>query len=115
MAEALLNPWGDDDDDFQISYLIDRNFQVRNPVTSGIRSLPESGHFWNLVTSGICAFPESGHFRNPVCSGIRFVLEFYHFRNPVCSINWLLTESYYIQNLVTSGIKPLPGFSHFQN
>ena len=28
MAEALLNPWGDDDDDFQISYLIDRNFQV---------------------------------------------------------------------------------------
>jgi hypothetical protein len=29
MAEALLNPWGDDDDDFQISYLIDRNFQVK--------------------------------------------------------------------------------------
>ena len=28
MAEALLNPWGDDDDDFQISFLIDRNFQV---------------------------------------------------------------------------------------
>ena len=32
MAEALLNPWGDDDDDFQISYLIDRNFQVPVPA-----------------------------------------------------------------------------------
>ena len=30
VAETLLNPWGDDDEDFQINYLIDRNFQV-NP------------------------------------------------------------------------------------
>ena len=29
VAETLLNPWGDDDEDFQINYLIDRNFQVR--------------------------------------------------------------------------------------
>ena len=28
IAETLLNPWGDDDEDFQINYLIDRNFQV---------------------------------------------------------------------------------------
>ena len=28
VAETLLNPWGDDDEDFQINYLIDRNFQV---------------------------------------------------------------------------------------
>ena len=28
MAETLLNPFGDDDEDFQINYLIDRNFQV---------------------------------------------------------------------------------------
>ena len=35
MAEALLNPWGDDDDDFQISYLIDRNFQVPVPALTG--------------------------------------------------------------------------------
>jgi len=28
VSEALLNPWGDDDEDFQINYLIDRNFQV---------------------------------------------------------------------------------------
>ena len=29
VAETLLNPWGDDEEDFQINYLIDRNFQVR--------------------------------------------------------------------------------------
>jgi len=28
VAETLLNPWGDDEEDFQINYLIDRNFQV---------------------------------------------------------------------------------------
>ena len=32
VAETLLNPWGDDDEDFQINYLIDRNFQVDNPI-----------------------------------------------------------------------------------
>jgi len=29
MAETLLNPWGDDEVDFQINFLIDRNFQVK--------------------------------------------------------------------------------------
>jgi hypothetical protein len=30
VAETLLNPWGDDEEDFQINYLIDRNFRVHH-------------------------------------------------------------------------------------
>ena len=29
MAETLLSPYGDDDEDLDINYLIDRNVQVR--------------------------------------------------------------------------------------
>ena len=28
VAEALLNPYGDDDQDFDVNFLIDRNLQV---------------------------------------------------------------------------------------
>lgn len=28
VAEALLNPMGDDDDDFEVNWLLDRNLQV---------------------------------------------------------------------------------------
>ena len=39
VAETLLNPWGDDDEDFQINYLIDRNFQVIGNCSRGSKSV----------------------------------------------------------------------------
>ena len=33
VAETLLNPFGDDDEDFNVNYLIDRNLQVRSIIT----------------------------------------------------------------------------------
>ena len=39
VAETLLYPWGDDDEDFQVNYVIDRNFQVKYLVIRGLRYL----------------------------------------------------------------------------
>ena len=38
VAETLLNPFGDDDEDFEINYLIDRNVQVQKSI------LPQCGN-----------------------------------------------------------------------
>ena len=38
VAEMLLNPFGEDDEDFQINYLIDRNLQVTNNVLENTKA-----------------------------------------------------------------------------
>uniref|UniRef100_A0A914VBH1 Bestrophin homolog n=1 Tax=Plectus sambesii TaxID=2011161 RepID=A0A914VBH1_9BILA len=50
VAEALLNPFGNDEDDFEVNYLLDRNLQVgMTIVDNAIGTLPaqEKDQFWH--------------------------------------------------------------------
>ena len=53
VAETLLNPFGEDDEDFQINYLIDRNVQGPNHLHNSLMSFFLAGALFEHFFEGI--------------------------------------------------------------
>lgn len=49
VAEALLNPWGEDDDDYEVNFIVDRNMRVGRTIVTNAERVPPlvKDAFWD--------------------------------------------------------------------
>ena len=57
VAEALMNPYGEDDDDFDMNWLVDRNLQVGYCIVEDVGQYPPTPvkdiHWYNNIYNHI--------------------------------------------------------------
>ena len=60
MAETLYNPFGEDDEDFELNELLNRHFKVAMTIVDETEDHPElkKDIFWNQADPELIEYPE---------------------------------------------------------